>query len=172
MKLLAFWGEGLALLMEKFVYSGRYILAPMYCGLVVAILLYSYKFTVELYELCHKILHISEEQLMLGVLSLVDITMVGNLIVMIMIGGWHIFVKKLNISERPQWLDHLDTGILKVKMGMSLVGVSSIHLLKAFVDPAREATDDLNKQVMLHIVFVVSTLVMAIIHKLGHSKHD
>lgn len=157
---------------EHLVFGGRWMLAPMYLGLVVAISLYTYRFVLALYSLCLALPTIQEEALMLGVLNLVDITMVGNLIVMIMIGGWHIFVRTLNYQNRPQWLLRIDSGVLKIKMGMSLIGVSSIHLLKAFINAEHSPWEVLAKLITIHLVFVLSTLVLAYIYTLQHPSGE
>jgi len=152
---------------ERLIYAGRWVIAPMYVGLFVGNLIYVYKFFVELLDLCERILVITEAELLIGILNLVDITMIGNLIVMIMIGGYSIFIQKIvirNEEERPQWLNNINSGTLKVKMGMSLIGVSSIHLLKDFVSQG-----DINwKHVVIHLIFVTSSFAMAKIDSILH----
>lgn len=165
---------------EAFIFGGRWVITPVYAGLMVALVLYMLKFLQELFETCIELPHLTEAELMVRVLNLVDISMVGNLILMIMIGGYSIFVRKMDVAnakERPQWLDKIDSGTLKVKMGMSLVGVSSIYLLKSFVEAQNVSADTLWKQVLIHLVFIVSTITLAWTCKVthdavGHSKQD
>ena len=113
--------------LERFVYTSRWILAPMYMGLVIALGVYAFKFLVELKELVFTARTSTEAEVMLLVLGLVDITMIANLILMITIGGWTIFIEAMDFSKngsKPQWLSHISAGTLKVKMGMSLLGDS------------------------------------------------
>lgn len=156
---------------QAIIFAGRWTIAPMYAGLLIALIIYSYKFCTLLAALVTQMFTISEEHLMLSVLSLVDISMVGNLIIMIMIGGYSIFLRRINLhgrENRPQWLDHINSGTLKVKMGTSLIGVSSIHLLKDFVGE----TGINYKHIIIHLIFVASTLALAFTDKLLHENHS
>jgi uncharacterized protein (TIGR00645 family) len=161
--------------LDRLIFSGRWLIAPMYFGLLVALVLYSYKFFIQLWELCHGVATITEEQLMLGVLSLVDISMVGNLIIMIIIGGYEIFVRKLHLGshvDRPQWLAHMSSGTLKVKMGSSLIGVSSIHLLKDFINAHNVDLRSATVHIIIHLVFLISTICLVLADKWGHTHHS
>lgn len=159
-------------LLEKAIFESRWILAPMYLGLIVAETLYAYKFLEQLLEMCKHILTLSEEEMLLMLLGLVDFTMVANLVVMTMMGGYSIFIKRMVVcrDQRPQWLDHVDSTTLKIKMGMSLVGVSSIHLLKTFVDADKANWHVLGMQISIHVLFVVSTVAMAVTYRLSHPQ--
>lgn len=126
---------------ETVVFASRWIQAPLYGGLIVAELLYAYKFLVELWEMVRHINQQQETIFMLGVLGLIDVTMVANLLTMVIIGGYATFVSKLDLeghADRPEWLTHIDPGTIKIKLAASLIGISSIHLLKSFVDIANE----------------------------------
>jgi len=156
-------------LVESLFFQSRWILAPMYIALMLALVVYSFKCVAELWDLLHHFFELSEGEVMVGILNLVDISMVGNLVIMITIGGYSIFLRRLHISDsrtRPQWLDHIDTTRLKVKMGLSLIGVSSIYLLKSFISAEHVDPKTLHMQIAIHLVFVLSTLVVAIIFKL------
>jgi uncharacterized protein (TIGR00645 family) len=152
-------------LLESIVFSSRWIQLPMYLGLIVASALYAWKFMVELVHITVSLPHITETQLMMGVLTLVDIVMVGNLLVMVVIGGYATFVSRLSTIEshedRPDWLDHVDAGTLKIKMATALVGISGIHLLKAFIDISEKTHRDVMWQVIIHGVFLVSAVMLA-----------
>ncbi|MBI2258685.1 MAG: TIGR00645 family protein [Flavobacteriia bacterium] len=159
---------------EKFIFASRWFQAPFYIGLIIGCLLYAYKFTVELIHLVSHINHIDETALMLGVLTLVDITMVANLLIMVIIGGYSTFVSKLNIDQhedRPEWLQKVDAGTLKVKLAGSLVGVSGIHLLQTFINISNKDQKDVMWQVIIHVVFLASSIALAFTEKLLHSKH-
>ncbi|MBH0182105.1 MAG: TIGR00645 family protein, partial [Nitrospira sp.] len=134
-------GNAIERTFEYAVFASRWIQAPLYGGLIVVELLYAYKFLIELWEIVLHINKMDETVFMLGVLGLIDVTMVANLLTMVIIGGYATFVSKLDLDshpDRPDWLTHVDPGTIKIKLAASLIGISSIHLLKAFVDVAHE----------------------------------
>src|SRR5512134_2244191 len=149
---------------EVVVFASRWIQAPLYGGLIVAELLYAYKFLVELWEM---VWHINEHQetvFMLGVLGLIDVTMVANLLTMVVIGGYATFVSKLDLDQhpdRPDWLTHVDPGTIKIKLAASLIGISSIHLLKGFVDVANENPEHIKWKIFIHMTFLGSAILLA-----------
>ncbi len=154
---------------ETIVFSSRWIQAPLYGGLIVAELLYAYKFLVELWEMIYHIQDHSETVFMLGVLSLIDITMVANLLTMVIIGGYATFVSKLDLEghrDRPDWLTHVDPGTIKIKLAASLIGISSIHLLKAFVNISNVEPDHMKWQIFIHMTFLGSAILLAFTDKL------
>ena len=161
-------------ILEVIIFSSRWLQAPLYAGLIVGGLLYAYKFIKELVYLCLTISEITESALMLGVLGLVDITMVANLLIMVIIGGYSTFVSKMNIEsheDRPEWLKKVDAGTLKVKLAGSLVGVSGIHLLKTFINIQNNDMEHVKWQVIIHVVFLISSVMLAFSEKLLHEKH-
>lgn len=154
---------------EMIVFASRWIQAPLYAGLIVAEILYAYKFLVELWEMVHGIRELPETIFMLGVLSLVDITMVANLLTMVVIGGYATFVSKLDLEghrDRPDWLSHVDPGTIKVKLAASLIGISSIHLLKAFVNVSNVSPEHIKWQILIHLTFLGSAILLAFTDKL------
>ncbi|MFO0774751.1 MAG: TIGR00645 family protein [Nitrospiraceae bacterium] len=154
---------------ETVIFASRWIQAPLYGGLIVAELLYAYKFLVELWEMIHNIRELSETAFMLGILSLIDITMVANLLTMVVIGGYATFVSKLDLDnhrDRPDWLSHVDPGTIKVKLAASLIGISSIHLLKAFVNVSNVSAEHVKWQIMIHMTFLGSAILLAWTDKL------
>ena len=146
------------------LFESRWIQAPLYGGLIIAELLYAAKFLTELW---HMIVHFREETetlFMLGVLSLIDVTMVANLLTMVIIGGYATFVSKLDLEthpDRPEWLTHVDPGTIKIKLAASLIGISSIHLLKGFVDVANENPEHLKWKIFIHMTFLASAILLA-----------
>jgi uncharacterized protein (TIGR00645 family) len=149
---------------EAVVFASRWIQAPLYAGLIVAELLYAYKFLVELWEMVVHIRGLEETKFMLGVLGLIDVTMVANLLTMVVIGGYATFVSKLSLEghpDRPDWLSHVDPGTIKVKLAASLIGISSIHLLKAFVDVANEDPEHIKWKIFIHMTFLGSAILLA-----------
>ena len=158
---------------EQIIFASRWVQAPVYLGLIAGSMLYTYKFVVELVHLAVSINTISEEFLMLGILTLVDITMVLNLLVMVIIGGYATFVSRINLEnheDRPDWLDKINAGTLKVKLAGALVGISGIHLLKSFVDISKKDPEQIKWQVVIHIVFLISSLALAYTEKILHDS--
>jgi uncharacterized protein (TIGR00645 family) len=149
---------------ESMIFASRWIQAPLYAGLIVAELLYAYKFLVELWEMVAHIKQMEETVFMLGVLGLIDVTMVANLLTMVVIGGYATFVSKLDLEQhpdRPDWLTHVDPGTIKIKLAASLIGISSIHLLKGFVDVAHENPEHLKWKIFIHMTFLTSAILLA-----------
>ncbi len=161
---------------ETVVFASRWIQAPLYGGLIVAELLYAYKFLIELWDMVVHIHSLEETKFMLGVLGLIDVTMVANLLTMVIIGGYATFVSKLSLEghpDRPDWLSHVDPGTIKVKLAASLIGISSIHLLKAFVDVANTDPEHIKWKIFIHMTFLASAILLALTDKimLKDKKH-
>ena len=162
-------------LFESIIFSSRWIQAPIYGGLIIGSILYTYKFLVELIHLCQTVNTISEEMLMLGILTLVDISMVLNLLVMVIIGGYATFVSRIHLEnheDRPDRLQKINAGTLKVKLAGALVGISGIHLLKAFIDITKKDPEQVKMQIIIHVVFLISTLSLAYTEKVLHSSES
>ena len=158
---------------ESLIFASRWFQAPLYLGLIVAGTLYTYKFLIELWHLASTVNEITEELLMLGVLTLVDITMVANLLIMVIIGGYATFVSRMDLTghpDKPDWLDKIDAGALKVKLATALVGISGIHLLKSFINIKEKSTDQVMWQVIIHVVFLASSIMLAYTEKLMQKK--
>jgi uncharacterized protein (TIGR00645 family) len=158
---------------ETVIFSSRWIQAPIYGGLIIGAMLYTYKFMLELIHLTATVNSITEEVLMLGILTLVDITMVLNLLVMVIIGGYATFVSRMHLDEhedRPDWLEKINAGTLKVKLAGALVGISGIHLLKSFVDISKKDPEQVKWQIIIHVVFLFSTLALAYTEKILHDS--
>ncbi len=161
-------------LFETIIFASRWVQAPIYGGLIVGSVLYTYKFLEELIHLCANIGDMKEEVLMLGILTLVDISMVLNLLVMVVIGGYATFVSRIHLEaheDRPDWLEKVDAGTLKVKLAGALVGISGIHLLKSFININNKDFEQVKWQIVIHVVFLFSTLMLAYTEKVLHSSH-
>lgn len=161
-------------IIERIIFASRWVQAPLYVGLIIGGVLYAYKFLTELVHLISGINEITESALMLGVLTLVDITMVANLLIMVIIGGYSTFVSKIDIEhheDRPEWLKKVDAGTLKVKLAGSLVGVSGIHLLQVFINIENRNLEYVKWQVIIHVVFLMSSIMLAYSEKLLHDRH-
>jgi uncharacterized protein (TIGR00645 family) len=148
----------------SFIFLSRWLQAPLYVGLIVAQAVYVYHFMVELKHLVLGVQNMGATDIMLLVLGLIDVVMIANLLIMVIVGGYETFVSRLNLDEHPdepEWLSHVNAGILKVKLAMALIGISSIHLLKTFINADHLNQDTIKWQVVIHLTFVVSALVMA-----------
>ena len=148
---------------ESMMYRSRWLLAPIYFGLSLAILALGIKFFIELVHLLTDIVKMSEADMILIVLSLVDIAMVGGLLLMVMMSGYENFVSQLDIGENEEklsWLGKMDSSSLKAKIAASIVAISSIHLLKKFMAAETIDNDKLLWYVIIHITFVVSAFAM------------
>ncbi len=161
-------------ILENLMYSARWILAPIYLGLSLGLLLLGIKFFLEIIHIMPTILTIKEADLVLTILSLVDLALVGGLIVMVMFSGYENFVSQLNIKEgreKLNWLGKVDAGSLKNKVAASIVAISSIHLLKVFMDAVNVDNDKLYWYVVIHLTFVVSAFAMGILDMLSRKYH-
>lgn len=159
---------------EAVIFASRWIQAPLYLGLTVGGILYAYKFTVELIHLIANVNEITESEMLLGILTLVDITMVANLLVMVIIGGYSTFVSKMDIDsheDKPEWLQKVNAGTLKVKLAASLVGVSGIHLLQVFINIKNQNPEQVFWQVIIHFVFLLSSIMLAYSDKILYQKN-
>ena len=157
---------------EKIFYASRWMSAPLYLGLSVALLLLGIKFFQELFHAFPVILEMQETDLVLLILSLVDLALVGGLIVMVMFSGYENFVSKIDLdgdTDKLSWLGKLDSGSLKQKVAASIVAISSIHLLKKFMAAENIADEKLMWYVIVHLTFVISALGMAYVDKLNRT---
>jgi uncharacterized protein (TIGR00645 family) len=154
---------------ERFMYSSRWILAPIYLGLSLALLALGIKFFQEVFHVLPQIFEIAEADLVLVVLSLVDLALVGGLIVMVMLSSYESFVSRLDIDgddDKLGWLGKMDYTSLKNKVASSIVAISSIHLLKIFMNTPNLENDKLMWYVISHLTFVVSAFGMGILDKI------
>lgn len=159
---------------EKVLFALRWLLAPIYLGLSLALLALGLKFFQEIFHVLPHVFEIAETELVLVVLALVDITLVSSLIIMVMLAGYENFVSKIDVeaaSEKLSWMGKLDAGSLKIKVAASIVAISSIHLLRAFMDLQHIANDKLMWYVIIHMTFVISALLLGYLDKLTFASH-
>ncbi len=151
-------------IMAQLIFWSRWLQAPLYLGLIVAQGVYVYHFMVELTHLVSDVNELGETGIMLMVLGLIDVVMIANLLIMVIIGGYETFVSRLNITEhpdQPEWLSHVNAATMKIKLSMALIGISSIHLLKTFINADQISNSTIQWQVIIHITFIVSAIAMA-----------
>lgn len=159
-------------LIERLMYASRWLLAPIYLGMSLILLALGIKFFQEILHILPIILSIKEADLVLITLSLVDLALVAGLIVMVMFSSYENFVSRLDIgddTEKLNWLGKMDATSLKNKVAASIVAISSIHLLKIFVNAENVPSEDIKWYVIIHLTFVVSAFAMGILDKL--TKH-
>lgn len=163
--------------MERFIenamYASRWLLAPIYFGLSLGLLALALKFFQEVFHILPSVFSMGEADLILVILSLIDMALVGGLLVMVMISGYENFVSQLDIDEGKEklsWLGKMDSGSLKMKVAASIVAISSIHLLKVFMNAENIKEEYLLWYVVIHMAFVVSAFAMGYLDKL--TKHD
>ena len=153
--------------LETFIFASRWIQAPLYLGLIVAQMIYCWLFMVELSHLVHGAFtgsNFTEVEVMLVVLGLIDVVMIANLLVMVIIGGYETFVSRLDLEghpDQPEWLSHVNAGVLKIKLSTAIVSISSIHLLKTFINAENIPDKTILWQVAIHLTFLVSAITMA-----------
>jgi uncharacterized protein (TIGR00645 family) len=167
-------------LLERTILLSRWLLAPLYLALIAVLVLFTVKAVQEVLHLFAVILTVSETDLVLSVLALVDLVLVANLLVMVVLSSYETFVSALDTAEgqeKPFWLGKIDAATIKIKLAVAIVAISSIHLLKAFMTtPPQDANLSLfNNQlfwlVVIHLTFVISALVMAWIDRIAFAPH-
>ena len=181
--------------LSSLIFASRWLQLPLYLGLIVAQCVYVYLFGNELWHLITHAQTWTEQQIMLIVLGLIDVVMISNLLVMVIVGGYETFVSRLRLDghpDQPEWLSHVNASVLKVKLAMAIIGISSIHLLKTFIESSQigaplctkaltEAGELCSKftadgvmwQTIIHCVFILSAIGIAWTDKLmsnGHAK--
>ena len=165
--------------LEKVIFNGRWLLAPFFVGLVFGIGLLLIKFFQKLIGLGTGVIEISEHAVILGVLSLIDMTLIGCLLVMIIFSGYEIFVSKINIGhheDKPNWMGKVNYSGLKLRVIGAIVAISAIELLKTFISiPDKPTAEEINLytwQLLIHLGFVVSGVLLAWMDRLAVQRQD
>src|SRR5215212_4463360 len=162
------------------IFSSRWLQLPLYLGLIVAQGVYVILFMKELWHLFNDAFTITEQAIMLAVLGLIDVVMISNLLVMVIVGGYETFVSRLNLEghpDQPEWLSHVNAGVLKVKLAMALIGISSIHLLRTFIKAGSVGSEKSNYteagivlQTVIHAVFILSAIGIAYVDRMSQAS--
>ena len=181
--------------LPNLIFASRWLQLPLYLGLIAAQAVYVFHFWVELVHLLEAafgnqhalqalvssigykadapVTSLNETVIMLVVLGLIDVVMISNLLIMVIVGGYETFVSRLNLEghpDQPEWLDHVNASVLKVKLGTAIIGISSIHLLKTFINAANYDEKVLLWQTVIHIAFLLSAIAIALADRLmSHS---
>ncbi|AMW16244.1 TIGR00645 family protein [Glaesserella parasuis] len=163
---------------SKIIFASRWLQLPIYLGLIVVQGIYAYKFLKSLWNLVVNLGVMDENTIMLAVLNLIDVVMIANLLIMVIVGGYETFVSRLNVDnhpDQPEWLDHVNASVLKVKLSMAIISISSIHLLQTFINAANLSPETMMWQLLIHIGFILSAIGVAYTDKLlnsvAHAKH-
>lgn len=160
---------------ERLLFASRWLLAPVYLGLSIALLALGVKFFQEAWHVISEVLRVSEADLVLRLLAMIDIVLVGGLIVMVMLSGYENFVSRIDVNQGESreaalgWLGKLDAGGLKLKVAASIVAISSIHLLRIFMNAMQTPNDKILWYVVLHLTFVVSAVLLALMDRVMYS---
>ncbi len=157
---------------ERIIYSSRWLLTPLYAGLILVLFAYVVRMVLKLAQLFNELLTISDSEFLLNALCIIEMVMVANFLVMVIIGGFALFIQQLSDHDRLgelKWLDHMTPGGLKLKLKliMSLLGVSSVHLLEALVNAEHLDNQHLARLVVVHLVFIISTIAIAWTNRLS-----
>jgi uncharacterized protein (TIGR00645 family) len=162
--------------MAALIFSSRWLQLPLYLGLIVAQGVYVLLFLKELWHLVSHATSFGEMEIMLIVLGLIDVVMISNLLVMVIVGGYETFVSRLRLEghpDQPEWLSHVNASVLKVKLAMAIIGISSIHLLRTFIEAGALGTPGVKFtetgvmwQTIIHCVFILSAIGIAYVDRL------
>ncbi len=168
-------------LFPQLIFGSRWLQLPLYVGLIVAQAVYVLLFLKELWHLAVHWSDVNEQQIMLTVLGLIDVVMISNLLVMVIVGGYETFVSRLNLRghpDEPEWLSHVNASVLKIKLAMAIIGISSISLLRTFIEAGNLGTTRGNFtesgvmwQVLIHLTFIVSAIGIAWVDRLAEHAH-
>jgi len=160
------------------IFGSRWLQLPLYLGLIVAQGVYVILFLKELWHLITHATTFTEQQIMLVVLGLIDVVMISNLLVMVIVGGYETFVSRLRLQghpDQPEWLDHVNASVLKIKLAMAIIGISSIHLLRTFIEAgnmgqpgARYTEAAVMWQTIIHVTFILSAMGIALVDRMGN----
>jgi uncharacterized protein (TIGR00645 family) len=160
------------------IFGSRWLQLPLYVGLIGAQVVYVILFLKELWHLSSHATSYTEQQVMLAVLGLIDVVMISNLLVMVIVGGYETFVSRLNLEghpDEPEWLSHVNASVLKIKLAMAIIGISSIHLLRTFIEAGNLGAGGRTNytetgvmwQTIIHTVFILSAIGIAYVERIS-----
>jgi uncharacterized protein (TIGR00645 family) len=168
--------------LPQLIFASRWLQLPLYLGLIVAQAVYVVLFLKELWHLILHTLNYTEQEIMLVVLGLIDVVMISNLLIMVIVGGYETFVSRLELErhpDQPEWLSHVNASVLKIKLAMAIIGISSIHLLRTFIYAGSLGKEGLPYteagvmwQTIIHGLFVVSAIGIAYVEHLSQSAYN
>jgi uncharacterized protein (TIGR00645 family) len=165
------------------IFGSRWLQLPLYVGLIIAQIVYVILFLKELWHLSAHATSYTEQQVMLAVLGLIDVVMISNLLVMVIVGGYETFVSRLNLEghpDEPEWLSHVNASVLKIKLAMAIIGISSIHLLRTFIEAGNLGAGGRTNytetgvmwQTIIHTVFIISAIGIAYVERISSASEQ
>jgi uncharacterized protein (TIGR00645 family) len=163
--------------LPQLIFASRWLQLPLYLGLIVAQGVYVVLFLKELWHLVLQTLNYTEQEIMLVVLGLIDVVMISNLLIMVIVGGYETFVSRMDLErhpDQPEWLSHVNASVLKIKLAMAIIGISSIHLLRTFLYAGQLGKDNaiyteagVMWQAIIHALFIASAVGVAMVERLS-----
>lgn len=157
---------------ERGIFASRWLMAPIYVALVGALIILLISFMRELYHFAANMMHLEQNDLVLGILSLIDLSLAGNLLLIVIFSGYENFVSKIDTDDhedQPEWKGTVDFSTLKLKLIASIVAISGIHLLKVFMDVSKSSSEQIRWMIIIHVVFVVSGVLLATMDRIAIS---
>jgi uncharacterized protein (TIGR00645 family) len=167
--------------LPQFIFASRWLQLPLYLGLIVAQCVYVVLFVKELVHLVSHTMSFSEQEIMLVVLGLIDVVMISNLLIMVIVGGYETFVSRMELQrhpDQPEWLSHVNASVLKIKLAMAIIGISSIHLLRVFIyagqlgkETSQYTVEGVKWQAIIHVIFILSAIGIAYVEKISQDAY-
>ena len=160
---------------EKFIFASRWLMAPFYLGLIAALVALLLVFTRDIFDEVLKLGALNETDIIVWVLSLIDLSLAANLLIMVIFAGYENFVSKMDIGDhpdRPSWMGKVDFSGMKLKLVASIVAISAIHLLRAFMEVETISDRDLHWKVIIHVVFVISGVLLALMDWISQKAEE
>ena len=172
---------GALALMPSLIFGSRWLQLPLYLGLVVAQVIDVMLFMKELWHLVSHAATFGEQEIMLIVLGLIDVVMISNLLIMVIVGGYETFVSRMELQkhpDQPEWLSHVNASVLKIKLAMAIIGISSIHLLRVFIyagqlgkETSQYTVEGVKWQAIIHVIFIFSAIGIAYVEKISQDAY-
>ena len=167
--------------LPQLIFASRWLQLPLYLGLIVAQCVYVVLFLKELVHLVSHTMSFTEQEIMLVVLGLIDVVMISNLLIMVIVGGYETFVSRMELQkhpDQPEWLSHVNASVLKIKLAMAIIGISSIHLLRVFIyagqlgrDNSQYTVEGVKWQAIIHVIFIFSAIGIAYVEKISQDAY-
>jgi uncharacterized protein (TIGR00645 family) len=167
--------------LPQLIFASRWLQVPLYLGLIVAQCVYVVLFVKELVHLVSHTMSFTEQEIMLVVLGLIDVVMISNLLIMVIVGGYETFVSRMDLQkhpDQPEWLSHVNASVLKIKLAMAIIGISSIHLLRVFIyagshgkETSQYTVEGVKWQAIIHVIFILSAIGIAYVEKISQDGY-
>ena len=167
--------------LPQLIFASRWLQLPLYLGLIVAQCVYVVLFLKELVHLVSHTMSFTEQEIMLVVLGLIDVVMISNLLIMVIVGGYETFVSRMELQkhpDQPEWLSHVNASVLKIKLAMAIIGISSIHLLRVFIyagqlgtETSQYTVEGVQWQAIIHVIFIFSAIGIAYVEKISQDTY-